>query len=134
MINPKHPLQYYNIQQEFFLQHLAEKNKEYHRLHISYSNAVYLYYDLQLNVSEVHYEEWLTEIEDEEVRHTLQSAGFKECRQNDSFIRFIQEKRNITENDYIMEKMGTEEYTRYKVLCKNNQDFSKISSVKLTGQ
>lgn len=126
MINPKHPLKYYNTQQELFLKHLDDKNKEYHMLHISYSNAVYLYYDLQLNVSEVQYEEWLKEIEEEEVRNTMQSAGFKKCRKNPSFIRFIQEKRKVTENDYIMAKMGTEEYTRYRMLCQNNQDLSKV--------
>ncbi|WP_294285506.1 hypothetical protein [uncultured Chryseobacterium sp.] len=126
MINPKHPLQYYNTQQEFFLKHLADKNKEYHRLYLSYSNAVYLYYDLQLNVSEIQYEEWLKEIEEEEIRNTMQAAGFIKCRRSAAFIRFIREKRKVTENDYIMQKMGTEEYTRYKMLCQNNQDFSKI--------
>jgi hypothetical protein len=126
MINPKHPLQYYNTQQEFFLKHLADKNREYHKLHISYSNAVYLYYDLQLNVSEIQYEEWLKEIEDEEVKNTMQSAGFRRCRKSASFIRFIREKRKVAENDYIMAKMGTEEYTRYKMLCQQEQDSSKI--------
>lgn len=116
MINPKHPLQYYNTQQEFFLEHLSEKNREYHRLHISYSNAVYLYYDFQLNISENHYQEWLNGIEDEQVRNTMQSEGFEKCCKDSVFIRFIREKRNISENDYIIEKMGNEEYMRYRML------------------
>ncbi|GEN77907.1 hypothetical protein [Chryseobacterium hagamense] len=120
MINPKHPLQYYNTQQEFFLKHLADQNKEYHMLYISYSNAVYLYYDLQLNISENHYEEWLNGIEDEQVKSAMQSEGFKNCLKNDSFVQFIKEKRKVTEKDYIMQKMGHKEYSRYQVLSQNH--------------
>lgn len=117
MINPKHPLQYNNTQQEFFLKYLAENNKEYHTLQISYTNAVYLYYDLQVNVSEHDYEEWLNEITDEKLRSAMQSKGMKECQKTSSFIRFINNKRNIIEDDYIREKMGNEQYNRYKMLC-----------------
>ncbi|WP_294201030.1 MULTISPECIES: hypothetical protein [Chryseobacterium] len=120
MINPKHPLQNYHTQQEFFLKHLAEESKEYHTLHISYGNAVYLYYQLQLNVSVDDYEEWLNEIADEEVRNTMKSKGFEACREICSFISFIQKKRNVTEDEYIRKKMGNEEYIKYKMLCQQD--------------
>jgi len=120
MINPKHPLQYYNTQQEFFLKHLAENNIEYHTLHISYSNAVYLYYDLQLNISESHYEEWLNGIQDEQVKSAMHSEGFEKCTGNELFVQFLNDKRAVTENDYIRQKMGHEEYSRYQVLCQGN--------------
>ncbi|WP_294299138.1 hypothetical protein [uncultured Chryseobacterium sp.] len=121
MIKPKHPLRNYHIQQEFFLKYLEEEHREYHTLHISYGNAVYLYYQLQLNISVHDYEEWLTEITDENTRNAMQSAGFSKCRETSSFVRFIHRKRKIAEDDYIREKMGNEEYTRYKMLCQNDQ-------------
>lgn len=117
MINPKHPL--HHTQQEFFIKYLSEENKEYHTLRISYSNAVYLYYDLQLNVSTNHYEEWLNEMTDDHARNTMQLQGFEKCQKTFSFIRFIQKKRNITETDYIRQKMGNVAYDRYKALSES---------------
>lgn len=117
MINPKHPLKHYNIQQELFLQHLSEINKEYHTLKLSYSNAVYLYYDLQLNVSVYNYKEWLNGIEDKKLRIDMELKGFENCRKNCLFVHFMKDKRYITENDYVQQKMGNKEYIRYKELC-----------------
>jgi hypothetical protein len=117
MINPKHPLEFYNTQQEFFLQLIPEADMEYHTLKISYSNAVYLYYNLQLNVSIYDYKEWLNGIKNEKLKREMESEGFEKCRQNYLFLQFIQNKRNIRENDYIRDKMGNEEYIRYKELC-----------------
>ena len=116
MIKPKHPLECTHTQQEFFLNHLVDEKKEYHTLRISYSNAVYLYYNLQLNISVHDYEEWLNEIADEKVRSAMQSKGFEECRKTFSFTRFIHKKRRIIEEDYIRQKMGDEQYNRYKAL------------------
>lgn len=119
MINPKHPLECYNIHQEIFIKHVTEKDREYQILRISYCNAVYLYYKLQLNVSVYDYKEWLNGIVDEKLRFVFKSKGFRECQKTFSFIRFMHKKRNISEEDYIKEKMGNEKYYRYKILCQN---------------
>ena len=118
MINPKHPLEYQHNQQEFFLKHLPEKDKEYHTLRIAYSNAVYLYYRLQLNASIYYsYKEWLNGITDEKLRNTMRLKGYEACKNTFSFKRFMYNKRNISEEDYIKEIMGKEKYDRFKILC-----------------
>ncbi len=117
MINPKYPLVFYNSQQEFFLEHLAQNNKEYYTLKFSHGNAVYLYYDLQVNSSVYDYREWLHGIKNAELRNNMQSEGFEKCLHTDLFIQFMRKKRNITENDFIKEKMGHKEYSRYNEFC-----------------
>lgn len=116
-IKPKHPFECYNTQQEIFLKHIHEKDREYHTLRISYNNAMYLYYKLQLIVSPYDYREWINGIIDKKFRNDMLAKGFEACKKSFSFIRFMKTKRNITEQDYIKNKMGEERYTRYRMLC-----------------
>ncbi len=43
MIKVKYPLEKQNLNQENFIQSIAEDNREYHELLFSYGNAVYIY-------------------------------------------------------------------------------------------
>lgn len=67
---------------------------------------------------------------DDHARNTMQLKGFEECKKTLSFIRFIQKRRNITETDYIREKMGNVAYDRYKTLSESywSRSVSKIKS------
>ncbi|MGL6128566.1 hypothetical protein SAMN05444360_1344 [Chryseobacterium carnipullorum] len=115
MISAKHPLEQYNTAQENFINNLADKDKEYHSLLFSYGNASYLYHNLPIEPSFEDYTEWLEGLQ-ENIRKDMQSKGFETCKSILSFTRYVREKRDIHMEDFIIEKMGIEQYGKYKEL------------------
>ncbi|MEG0037511.1 MAG: hypothetical protein RR733_05170 [Victivallaceae bacterium] len=52
----------------------------------------------------------------ENIRKDMQSKGFETCKSILSFTRYVREKRDIHMEDFIIEKMGIEQYGKYKEL------------------
>lgn len=115
MITVKHPLEKYNTAQENFISNLADEDKEYHSLLFSYGNASYLYHHLPIEPTLEDYTEWLEGL-DENFRKEMQSKGFESCKNILSFTRYVREKRDIGMEDFVIEKMGTEQYRKFKDL------------------
>ncbi len=57
MIKVKYPLEKQNLNQENFIQSIAEDNREYHELLFSYGNAVYIYNSWEIESNLVDYED-----------------------------------------------------------------------------
>lgn len=115
MITVKHPLEQCNIAQENFISNIADQDKEYHSLLFSYGNASYLYHNLPIEPAFEDYTEWLEGL-NEKIRKDMQSKGFEACKNILSFTRYVREKRDIGMEDFVKEKMGIEQYSKFKEL------------------
>lgn len=115
MITVKHPLEKYNTAQENFISNLADEDKNYYSLLFSYGNASYLYHHLPIEPTFEDYTEWLEGL-DENFRKDMQSKGFESCKNILSFTRYVREKRDIGMEDFVIGKMGIEEYRKFKDL------------------
>jgi hypothetical protein len=120
MIKVKHPIESYNIHQEIFLKNALEEDKEYHSLAFSFKNAVYLYYSMQLDATLEVYQDWIEGLADEEYKKCMQAKGFEACKKVLAFIHYLRKIRTMDEQSFICEKMGKEQYDRYKMLIKAN--------------
>jgi hypothetical protein len=115
MITVKHPLEQYNTAQENFISNISDQDKEYHSLLFSYGNASYLYHHLPIESTFEDYTEWLEGL-NENMRKDMQTKGFEACKNILSFTRYVREKRDIGMEDFVIERMGTEEYSKFKEL------------------
>lgn len=117
MIKVKHPLPKYNTAQENFIGNLSEKDKEYNSLMFSYGNASYLYHHLPIEPTFKDFKEWLGGLP-KNIAKDMESKGFEECKGILSFTRYIREKRDIHMEDFILEKMGIDDYNKHKEFLK----------------
>lgn len=115
MIRVKHPLDKCNTMQESFLENVSEELKEFHSLMFSYGNATYLYHNLPVEPTLQDFNEWLGGL-DGNIKKDMEKRGFEACKGVLSFTRYVREKRDIGLDEFVMEKMGKEDYEKYKLL------------------
>ena len=115
MIRVKHPLDKCNIEQESFLENVSEELKEFHSLMFSYGNATYLYHNLPVEPTLQDFNEWLGGL-DGNIQKDMEKRGFEACKGVLSFTRYVREKRDIGLDEFVKEKMGKEDYEKYKLL------------------
>ncbi|MGK7397313.1 MAG: hypothetical protein ACNS62_22240, partial [Candidatus Cyclobacteriaceae bacterium M3_2C_046] len=99
MILVKHPLEKYNKSQENIINSCPADQKRYHELIFSYGNAAYRYH--QLNQNNITKEDWLEWLEGLETkfRDEMQKQGFSKTKNILSFTRYINEKRDIGQEE-----------------------------------
>ena len=117
MIKVKHPLEKQNLNQENFIQSIAEDDREYHELLFSYGNAVYIYNSLEIEPTLVDYEEWLEGLSDS-IKEDMKNRGFENCKTILSFTRYVREKSDIGMEEFVKEKMGSSDFEKYQSLLK----------------
>ncbi len=83
----------------------------------SYGNAVYVYHSLDIEPTLLDYKEWLEGL-DQVIRTDMESRGFEKCKTILSFTRYVRERKDIGMEEFVKEKMGTEEYQKYLSLLK----------------
>lgn len=115
MIRVKHPLDKCNTIQESFLENVSEELKEFHSLMFSYGNATYLYHNLPIEPTLQDFNEWLGGL-DGNIKKDMEKRGFEACKGVLSFTRYVREKKDIGLDEFVKEKMGKEEYEKYKAL------------------
>ncbi|MFD3002618.1 hypothetical protein ACFS7Z_19765 [Pontibacter toksunensis] len=117
MIEVKHPEPSRNTAQEIIIKQFPEEERRLHELFFSYNNASYIYHlePPEQEPTHLDYEEWLAELS-EPIRKALEIRGVEECRLLPDFIRYINEKRDLEEEEFICSLMGRENYQEYKAL------------------
>lgn len=115
MIRVKHPLDKCNTMQESFIENVSEELKEFHSLMFSYGNASYLYHNLPVEPTLQDFNEWLGGL-DGNIKKDMEKRGFESCKSVLSFTRYVREKKDIGLDEFVKEKMGKEEYEKYKAL------------------
>lgn len=115
MIKVKHPLERCNRTQEESIMKLPKDQWRFHELMFSYGNAVYRYHQeaAEHEPSHQEYEEWLEGLP-RNIARDMAAKGFKWCRTLLSFTRYVQEKNDVGQEEYVRGLMGEEEYEEYR--------------------
>lgn len=121
MIKVKHPIESCNIEQETFINSLSEKEREYHSILFSYGNATFQYHNLPIERTPEDYNDWLEGL-DENFRKAMQEKGFETCKSILSFTRYVREIRDVDMEGFVKEKMGNDEFQKYKKLFENKEE------------
>lgn len=106
-----------SINQENFIQSIVENEREFNELLFSYGNAVYIYHSLDIEPTMQDFEEYLEGL-NEIIRLDMENKGFEKCKMILSFTRYVRERKDIGMEEFVKEKMGVEEYEKYKSLLK----------------
>ncbi|PRY13782.1 hypothetical protein CLV24_105152 [Pontibacter ummariensis] len=117
MIKVKHPLERCNRTQEETITKLPEAERRFHELMFSYGNAVYRYHQAAAAHEPSHqdYEEWLEGLP-LNIARDMAAKGFVWCRTVLSFTRYVQEKNDVGQEEYVRDLMGEEEFEEYRAL------------------
>lgn len=117
MIKVKHPEAHCNLTQETTITKLPEDQRRFQELFYSYANAVYRYHQEAAAHEPTHqdYEEWLEGLP-ENVSRGMAAKGFEWCRTVLSFTRYVQEKNDVGQEEYVRELMGEAEYKEYRAM------------------
>ncbi|MFD3002617.1 hypothetical protein ACFS7Z_19760 [Pontibacter toksunensis] len=115
MIKVKHPKPAKNQTQEAMLAQFPEAERRFHELMFSYGNAVYRYHQAAAEHEPTHqeYEEWLEGLP-ENVSRDMAAKGFERCSTVLSFTRYVNEKNDVGQEEYVRGLMGSEQYAAYR--------------------
>lgn len=122
-IHVKHPTESCNTEQETFINSLADDEaKKFHSLLFSYGNAVGWYHQINITPTEEDYQEWLEGLP-ANVSAGMKEKGFDQCKTILPFSRYVREKRDIHQEDFVKDKMGLECYNEYRKLVEKKVEF-----------
>ncbi|RDV10739.1 hypothetical protein DXT99_25875 [Pontibacter diazotrophicus] len=94
-----------------------ETERRFQELFFSYGNAVYRYHQEAAAHEPTHqdFEEWLEGLP-QNVSRDMAAKGFEWCRTVLSFTRYVQEKNDVGQEEYVRGLMGEEEFEEYKAM------------------
>ncbi len=114
VIHPKHPDPNSNILQEKLLASLPDSQKHAQVLFFSYANAVCHYHarSTDFKPSETDYQEWLEGLP-EPIQLDMKKKGFEGCKTVLSFTRYVMEKNDIGQDEYVKQLMGEAAFNEF---------------------
>ncbi len=118
MIHIKHPEAKCNASQESFVTSAPVEERRFHELFFTIGNATIIYHNRAKDFEpyEADYLEWLGGLP-EKVRAGMEEKGFKECRSILSFTRYVMEKNDIGQEEFVRNLVGKAIYDEYLQIC-----------------
>lgn len=119
MIHVKHPVADCNVFQESFVLAAPLEQRRFHELVFTIGNATILYHNRakDFEPSETDYVEWLEGLPDN-VRSVMGKMGFVECRNIIPFTRYVLEKNDVGQEEFVQNLVGKAVYEEYLQICR----------------
>ncbi|MCC9167878.1 hypothetical protein [Pontibacter harenae] len=108
--------------QQAFLDACPPEDRRFHELMFTYGNIVYRYHQQsqEFEPSEEDYLEWLEGLPENVQRH-MRQLGFEKCRSVLSFTRYVLEKNDVGQEEYVRQHMDSEDYAAYRAMVERQE-------------
>lgn len=117
-MNMEHPDPECQKRQEDFLKECPDEEREFHARLFRYGNAVYRYHQLAAlpinkDSLELYYQEWLQGLP-QNIKTDMEKKGFEYCKATLSFTRFVNERTDISMEEWLKDHLSGADYEYYK--------------------
>ena len=118
MIHIKHPEPGCNVSQESFISAAPVEERRFHELLFTIGNATVIYHNRaqSFDPSKTESLEWLEGLP-MNVRVGMEKRGFNECKSILSFTRYVMEKNDIGQEEFIRNLVSDAVYDEYLQTC-----------------